>query len=119
MIDIKDISRYFNECDDIAILTHANPDGDTLGAAFGLYYALTENGKRVKVLNEKPGTKITISLEDMTVECGSLNFKFDLDPFRRHCMLEGLDAISLTMQHEKEISDYEKAMPSWRAKGTF
>ena len=72
-----------------------------------------------KVLNEKPGTKITISLEDMTVECDSLNFKFDLDPFRRHCMLEGLDAISLTMQHEKEISDYEKAMPSWRAKGTF
>lgn len=72
-----------------------------------------------KVLNEKPGTKITISLEDMTVECDSLNFKFDLDPFRRHCMLEGLDAISLTMQHENEISDYEKAMPSWRAKGTF
>ncbi|WP_406022446.1 3-isopropylmalate dehydratase small subunit [Succinivibrio sp.] len=72
-----------------------------------------------KVLNEKPGTKITISLEDMTVECDTLNFKFDLDPFRRHCMLEGLDAISLTMQHEKEISDYEKAMPSWRAKGTF
>lgn len=72
-----------------------------------------------KVLNEKPGTKITISLEDMTVECDTLNFKFDLDPFRRHCMLEGLDAISLTMQHEKEISDYENAMPSWRAKGTF
>lgn len=72
-----------------------------------------------KVLNEKPGTKITISLENMTVECDNLNFKFDLDPFRRHCMLEGLDAISLTMQHEKEISDYENAMPSWRAKGTF
>lgn len=72
-----------------------------------------------KVLNEKPGTKITISLENMTVECDTLNFKFDLDPFRRHCMLEGLDAISLTMQHEKEISDYENAMPSWRAKGTF
>ena len=51
-----------------------------------------------KVLTQKPGTKIKISLEDMTVDCADLHFKFDLDPFRRHCLLEGLDAISLTMR---------------------
>jgi 3-isopropylmalate/(R)-2-methylmalate dehydratase small subunit len=33
-------------------------------------------------------------------------------------MLEGLDAISLTLQHEKEISDYESRMPEWMAHGT-
>ncbi len=71
-----------------------------------------------KVLDKKPGTEITISLEDMTVTCDNLNFTFDLDPFRRHCMLEGLDAISLTLQHQKEISEFESKMPAWMAHGT-
>lgn len=71
-----------------------------------------------KVLTAKPGTQITISLENMTVDVDSLHFKFDLDPFRRHCMLEGLDAISLTLQHQEYISNYEKNMAPWRAHGT-
>ena len=71
-----------------------------------------------KVLNTKPGTQITISLENMTVDVDSLHFKIDLDPFRRHCMLEGLDAISLTIQHQEDISNYEKNMAPWRAHGT-
>ena len=71
-----------------------------------------------KVLTAKPGTQITISLENMTVDVDSLHFKFDLDPFRRHCMLEGLDAISLTLQHQENISNYEKNMAPWRAHGT-
>lgn len=71
-----------------------------------------------KVLTAKPGTQITISLENMTVDVDSLHFKFDLDPFRRHCMLEGLDAISLTLQHQEDISNYEKNMAPWKAHGT-
>ena len=71
-----------------------------------------------KVLTAKPGTQITISLENMTVDVDSLHFKFDLDPFRRHCMLEGLDAISLTLQHQEDISNYEKNMAPWRDHGT-
>ena len=71
-----------------------------------------------KVLTAKPGTQITISLENMTVDVDSLHFKFDLDPFRRHCMLEGLDAISLTLQHQEDISNYEKNMAPWRSHGT-
>lgn len=71
-----------------------------------------------KVLTAKPGTQITISLENMSVDVDSLHFKFDLDPFRRHCMLEGLDAISLTLQHQEDISNYEKNMAPWRAHGT-
>ncbi len=71
-----------------------------------------------KVLTAKPGTQITISLENMTVDVAELHFKFDLDPFRRHCMLEGLDAISLTLQHQEDISNYEKNMAPWRSHGT-
>ncbi len=34
--------------------------------------------------------------------------KFDIDPFRKRCLLEGLDNIGLTLKSEKAISDYEK-----------
>jgi len=33
--------------------------------------------------------------------------KFDLDPFRKHCMLEGLDGVGLTMKKGAEIASYE------------
>ncbi|MDY6323228.1 MAG: 3-isopropylmalate dehydratase small subunit [Succinivibrio sp.] len=66
-----------------------------------------------KELTARPGTKIRISLVDMTVECADLKFTFTLDEFRRHCLLEGLDAISLTLQHEGEIAAYEKQLPAW------
>jgi 3-isopropylmalate/(R)-2-methylmalate dehydratase small subunit len=32
---------------------------------------------------------------------------FDIDPFRKHCLLNGLDDIGLTLQHETKINDYE------------
>ena len=38
--------------------------------------------------------------------------KFDIDPFRKHCLLNGLDDIGLTLQHEKQIDDYETRMSS-------
>jgi 3-isopropylmalate/(R)-2-methylmalate dehydratase small subunit len=33
--------------------------------------------------------------------------KFDIDPFRKHCLLEGLDGVGLTLKKEDKISDYE------------
>ncbi len=33
---------------------------------------------------------------------------FDIDPFRKHCLINGLDDVGLTLQHEKQISDYER-----------
>ena len=32
---------------------------------------------------------------------------FDIDPFRKHCLLNGLDDVGLTLQHETQINDYE------------
>ena len=34
---------------------------------------------------------------------------FDIDPFRKHCLLNGLDAVGITLQKDKVISDYEKS----------
>ena len=66
-----------------------------------------------KELEKNPGSKIKISLVDMTVDCGPLHFTFDLDPLRRHCLLEGLDSISLTLQNEGDIKAFESKMPAW------
>lgn len=52
--DLLQAAKFFKTRDDFWILTHQNPDGDTLGCAFALYYTLTAHGKRVRVVNEKP-----------------------------------------------------------------
>ena len=51
---------------------------------------------------------ITIDLESMTVTTPFQDrFSFTLDPFRRRCLMEGLDEIALTLASEKAISAYE------------
>lgn len=53
---------------------------------------------------------LTVNLENKTIsaEGHDLNIPFEIDDFRRNCLLKGLDDIGLTLQHEAEISDYEK-----------
>jgi 3-isopropylmalate/(R)-2-methylmalate dehydratase small subunit len=36
-----------------------------------------------------------------------MTFGFDIDPFRKHCLLNGLDDIGLTLQHADAIREYE------------
>ena len=50
-IDVKQCAALLKEQNDILILTHAHPDGDTLGAGFGLCRALLKIGKRARVIN--------------------------------------------------------------------
>jgi 3-isopropylmalate/(R)-2-methylmalate dehydratase small subunit len=60
--------------------------------------------------------RLTVDLETRTIsDEHGFSAKFPMDDFRRHCLLEGLDEIGLTLQHEPEISAYEKAhaQPSW------
>jgi 3-isopropylmalate/(R)-2-methylmalate dehydratase small subunit len=58
---------------------------------------------------ERPGYSLTIDLEKQTVEDeeGELA-RFEVDPFRRDCLLRGLDSIGLTMQHDEHISAFEQ-----------
>jgi 3-isopropylmalate/(R)-2-methylmalate dehydratase small subunit len=69
--------------------------------------------EQVNVLLEKaqtiPGYKLTVSLEDQTVTDGQgFNATFEVDPFRRYCLLEGLDDIGLTLRHADELDKFEK-----------
>ncbi len=52
---------------------------------------------------------ITVDLEKQTVTTGNHAFSFEVDPFRKHCLLNGLDDIGLTMQKTGQISTYEQS----------
>ena len=55
-----------------------------------------------------PGYRLTIDLQAQTVMTPSGTcFAFDVDAFRKHCLLNGLDDIGLTLQHVDEIKAYE------------
>lgn len=53
-IDVEQCAALLSAHDDILILTHAHPDGDTLGAGFALLRALLALGKRARVVNDVP-----------------------------------------------------------------
>ena len=61
----------------------------------------------------QPGIEIEVDLEANQVRAGELSFGFEIDEFRRYCLLNGLDAIGLTLQHEAAISAFEAKQPSW------
>jgi 3-isopropylmalate/(R)-2-methylmalate dehydratase small subunit len=63
---------------------------------------------------EYPEQPITVDLEKQEVRAGNLVFAFTVDPFRRHCLLNGLDDIGLTLQHEGDISSFESARKNER-----
>ncbi|WP_415854616.1 3-isopropylmalate dehydratase small subunit [Sinomonas sp. G460-2] len=67
-----------------------------------------------KELENHPGTQITVDLESKTVTCGNLVAPFEIDDYTRWRLLEGLDDIGLTLQHEPEIAAYEAARPSFK-----
>ena len=56
-----------------------------------------------------PGFRLVIDLEARTVSYpdGSQVFAFEVDSFRRHCLLNGLDDIGLTLQHVEQIKAFE------------
>ena len=63
--------------------------------------------------------KLTVDLEGRTVSDGhGFAAPFEIDDFRRHCLLEGLDDIGLTLRHEAEITAYESRRPVWRTPQT-
>lgn len=55
------------------------------------------------------GAKIRVDLEEQVVTTPSgARLGFEIDAFRKHCLLAGLDDIDVTMEHESEISDFEQ-----------
>jgi 3-isopropylmalate/(R)-2-methylmalate dehydratase small subunit len=54
--------------------------------------------------------QLTVSLEAQTVtDAHGFHATFEVDPFRKFCLLEGLDDIGLTLRHEAALDSYEAA----------
>ncbi|KAD4007133.1 3-isopropylmalate dehydratase small subunit [Arthrobacter yangruifuii] len=67
-----------------------------------------------KVLEESPGTAVTVDLQARTAVCGSVTAPFEIDEYTRWRLLEGLDDIALTLRHESDITSFEAARPSYK-----
>ena len=66
-----------------------------------------------KIVEAKEGMEFTIDLVNEIVVVGDKQYSFKIDAFKRHCLLNGLDNIGLTLQHEDAISSFENNIPSF------
>ena len=69
---------------------------------------------RLMALARDPRPVVTIDLERQTVTAADLTASFEIDPFVKHCLINGLDEIALIEEHESEIAAYEQRRPAWR-----
>ena len=62
----------------------------------------------MKDVIDTEGYRLTVDLHHQTVTAPKgTTYRFEIDPFRKDCLYQGLDAIGLTLQHEKTITAYE------------
>jgi 3-isopropylmalate/(R)-2-methylmalate dehydratase small subunit len=66
-----------------------------------------------KLLENEPGTEVTVDLETKTVRAKDFVAPFQIDDYTRWRLLEGLDDIALTLRHATEIDSFEVQRPSW------
>ena len=62
---------------------------------------------------DHPDALIEVDLEKQTITRGNkFSFSFEIDPFRKHCLINGLDDIGLTLQKNTSISSFEQSRAS-------
>jgi len=62
-----------------------------------------------KAVEQNPGFELAIDLESQTIDMdGQAPIAFEVDEFRKHCLLNGLDDIDLTLQYADDIKAYEQ-----------
>lgn len=65
------------------------------------------------LVDANEGITFTVDLEHQQVIAGDKRYAFEIDAFRKHCMINGLDSIGLTLQHEGSIADYEASQAAF------
>ncbi|MCP2636647.1 3-isopropylmalate dehydratase small subunit [Microbacterium sp. HD4P20] len=66
------------------------------------------------VLEDQPGTSMTVDLEARRASVGGIDFAFDIDDYTRWRLLEGLDDIGLTLREQDKITQFEARREAWR-----
>ena len=86
---------FYNNCFKNGILPVTVPDSDV--------------DRLFEFTTGTSGYELTVDLEDRTVtDENGLRIDFQIDPFRRECLLKGLDEIGLTLRFDREIAAYER-----------
>ena len=63
---------------------------------------------------EDPANHVRIDLQEQTVVTGDYTTTFEIDPFAKHRLLNGLDNIGLTLEHATSIETFEAARPAFK-----
>jgi 3-isopropylmalate/(R)-2-methylmalate dehydratase small subunit len=67
-----------------------------------------------KLLENEPGTQVSVDLKQQLISAGSLVIDFEIDQYTKWRLLEGWDDISLTLRHADEITNFEKSRPVFK-----
>ena len=65
-------------------------------------------------LEAHPGAVVSVDVAAREVRCGGVIAPFEIDDYTRWRLMEGLDDIGLTLQHEDAIEEFESRRESWR-----
>ena len=65
------------------------------------------------VIEADPSTPVTVDLDAQTVTAGDVSAAFDVDPYVRWRLLQGLDDIGITLRNESEIERFEATRPAF------
>jgi 3-isopropylmalate/(R)-2-methylmalate dehydratase small subunit len=65
------------------------------------------------LVSEDPTVQIVVDLEAQKVRGDGFEYSFEIDPFAREMLLQGLDEISLVERHDPDITAYEKTRAEW------
>ncbi|MFC5996682.1 3-isopropylmalate dehydratase small subunit [Pseudonocardia hispaniensis] len=65
-----------------------------------------------EVLENEPGTEVTVDLREKSVRAKDLTVPFEIDDYTRWRLLEGLDDIGLTLRHTDDIAAFEARRPA-------
>jgi 3-isopropylmalate/(R)-2-methylmalate dehydratase small subunit len=75
----------------------------------GLLLVVLPHAQVERLLEVARTSSMTIDLERQVVETSQGDqFKFEIDPFRKHCLVNGLDEIGMTLARESAISEFEQ-----------
>jgi 3-isopropylmalate/(R)-2-methylmalate dehydratase small subunit len=91
---------FRNNCAKIGLLTVVLPQRDI--------------DQMIARAEDAPGFEAEVDLESQTVRFGSETRHFDIDPFVKRCLQEGLDDISLTLQGAEDIATFEATRPPYK-----
>jgi 3-isopropylmalate/(R)-2-methylmalate dehydratase small subunit len=67
----------------------------------------------MELATEDPATAVTVDLEAQTITAAGFTEQFEVDPFARECLLNGWDAVALSLRHGDAIAAYEGRRASW------